>query len=66
MGPGTVELYDAAVGFINNLAAELGIEDSCANGARTSGADSVKNMESMPDELKKILEERKAMLPPTR
>ena len=66
LGPGTVEAYEAAVVFINNLAAELGIEDSCANGARSSAAGSVKNMQSMPDELKKIIEQRKALLPTNR
>ncbi len=66
MGPGTVELYNEAVGFINNLAAELGIEESCADGARSSGVDSVKNMQSMPDELKKFIEDRKALLTPNK
>jgi len=66
MGPGTVELYNEAVELINNLAAELGIEDSCADGARSSGAGSVKNMQLMPDELKKIIEERKALLTPNK
>ena len=64
MGEGTLELYDETVEFINNLAAELGIADSCADGARSSSADSVRNMQSMPDELKKIIEERKGLLPP--
>lgn len=66
MGSGTVELYNEAVELINNLAAELGIENSCIYGARSSGADSAKNMQPMPDELKKIIEERKALLTPNK